>query len=184
MDISDDKIMKHKDSSIDPESFRGQVYLILIDKLIIGIAAGLAVFFLQGWFEDFQKAKYQEYEVSQVSAKIITEQRSNFTKSIQNYLLFLIQNRSKRTLPDSEINALNNLTEKIRISVLTASAIEPQIDKDAEKLVSIISETNQILLEGGDGITEGDLNSIKTEYRNTLASFRRASINAIRKDRQ
>lgn len=172
---------------LDADTFKGKVFLNIIDKLVLGVIAAVIVSIIQCQSQEYQKLKELTFEVTKVQTEFLVEQRQNLSNAVSDYISLV---GCGEVLSSGKIKAqedkkkLSSLLDKIRISVFHMRAINDDLDKAGRTLVESASNLNVSVLSGrcSTDIIEEKMNTLRGSYSNVLIKIREATKEIIRKE--
>lgn len=190
---------------MDPDTFKGKVWLSVIDKVIIGFFAAIILAGLQYWSHKYQEILDASISVSKIYSGILLKQREDIIGLMENYFLLLetIKDEGKAPTKDQE-KLLNGIRYKIMFIKETLNTATPQdkpdkpltaqlkkakekVDANATALLQATSEMNmylheiikrekKVLFEKFDP----KFAKVKQKYQDLLESLRDVSVKTVR----
>jgi hypothetical protein len=162
---------------IDPNSAFGKILLSCIDKLIIGILAGVIVLFIQIQAQKQQQLKDESFSVARVQTDILIEQRGVLVKAMTDYIRFVGSGKvyidGKFRSTEDQVKA-SQLQDDIRLTIFTMGAIDDTLSQEGKELVEAISILNSKLLSQKNSpqqIDEG-MEVIRGKYRDFIVTIK------------
>ena len=173
----------------DSNSFEGKVFLNVIDKLILGLAAGVVLFLFQQCERAKDEAFQERLAISQIETKIISDGIASANKHMLDYLTIAepaAQNNVK--LDPAPSTEVSRLRDQIRLTLLIvqemtpSAAIKSSVGKAADDLLTAIAALNRLLRQTGDASAantrQAQLNVVNEAYRTMLGALRTAAVAA------
>jgi len=189
---------------MNPDTFKGKVWLIVIDKVIIGVFVAIILVGLQYLSHKYQEILDASISVSKIYTGIILKQREDIIDLMEKYFLLLEKIKAEGKAPTKKqkksidetlykVNFIKDTLYAVTLQDKPKKPLKPQLKK-AKEIVDItakgfqesISEMNMFLLELGPDqklvFAEFDpkFDAIKRKYRDLLEALRDISIITVR----
>ena len=179
-------------SGMDADSFGGKVLLNVIDKLILGLAAGIVLFLFQQCERAKDEAFQERLTISQVETKIIADAITTANKHMLDYLTIAEPAvQGKQQLTTDQSTQVASLRDQLRLTLLIVQemASTPDTSKAvsdaATALLSAMAILNRALRipappDDAPSATERQeqLDGVNKAYRASLVALRQAAVAA------
>lgn len=173
----------------NPDSFRGKLTLNAIDKLVLGLLAGLIIFGVQQCEATRDEAFQERLAVSQVETKVIADAISAANTHMQSYLAIVEPIvAANQQLSAGQSNEVARLHDQMRLTLAIAKELTPTgvannlLGDAAEQILDGISALNRTLRQSINAsprqVREEELEAVNGAYRAVLAALRGAVIAA------
>lgn len=180
---------------VDPDSFKGKVYLTIIDKLIIGGIVALMLLYFQYRAHQYQEMQEAGIAVSKIYTGIILKQREEIIDLMSKYFMLLENVKSSGMGPDEiQKKESKDYLHRIRFITYTLCGATPkdlaeedkqEVEKAANDFKESISEMNVFLLERevpSIKELESKTDEIKKNYLTLLDKLRIISIKTVKSE--
>lgn len=112
--------------TISPDSLRGKILLLLIEKILIGIFVAIVLSIMQFQFNEYQKDRDRVKQISQFRVDLLLKEREDLDKLFDDYNKLFSELSSLDKIPEESRNKLFDINEEI---VHTISKVGNFIDK-------------------------------------------------------
>lgn len=119
---------------------------LVLDKVVLVVLAGLAIFYFQNKAQQFQNEIDQGLTVSRVYSDIQITERKALVDAVTRYFLLVEDILDQGQVEGEQASELKKLRQQIHLAVFNMAAVDPQIAKNAENLLNSIKDTNLFLV--------------------------------------
>jgi len=145
---------------MNPDSFKGKMYLSFIDKIIFALIAGVILLLFQNSAHRKQQILDARISVAKIYTDIIVKQREDLTKAVGEYLFLIEKVVFTRKIETSQKQALSDLYIRIIYITDILCSIKPSSDfNDANATstnlsvrISLVEKSIETFLDGLDGM--------------------------------
>lgn len=130
---------------ISPDSLRGKIFLILIDKVLIGIFLAIVFSIMQLQFNESQRDRDRVKQISQFRIDLLLKERGDLDSLFDDYNKLFSELSSLDKIPEESRNKMFDINEEI---VNTISKMDFLIEKEgnesSEQLKLLKSEISML----------------------------------------
>jgi hypothetical protein len=139
---------------MNPDTFKGKVWLSLIDKIIIGVIAGIIALHFQQKADKSKKLFDESMAVSKIYTEIYVKQRKSLTDAMEDFFSFIENVRSKSEPSEDEIQQFQKLRYKFNVIFEILAGDDPSIMGPGDHFINSINQMSDILTDSTKGIDE------------------------------
>ena len=175
-----------------PDSWAGKIFLIGVDKLVLGLFATVIVITAQQCAEEANKVRQQRIVAAQLESKFISSAVNAVTGEMAAYYRIVRKVTDlNRPANNNQITELSDRRDAVKgaIGLLTAS-VGPEIasensQKSFKELLDSMNDLNLSLRENNDQgqLAKKALEVVNESYRKVLMTLRDAALDAVEFER-
>jgi hypothetical protein len=132
---------------MNPDSFRGKVWLSVIDKIIIGVIAGLIALYFQQNADKSKKLFDESVAVSKIHTENYLKQRKGLADAMEELFSFIEKVKSNQVPTDKDFVEFTQLRWKFSKIFYMLEGDDPEIMKPGEPFLKSITHMSDILTD-------------------------------------
>jgi hypothetical protein len=161
----------------------------IFDKIIIATIAAIFLIVFQSLAHKYQQILDIRLSTAKMYTDIMIKYRENTINTMNNYIGLVDGVKQKGRISDEERGKITDCSDKIKIyqnfmCVMTPKDTKCVFDKEAEELISDMSDLNSKLILGhfsAMGISN-DINNLQLKYLLYLEKHRRTTMEMVEKE--
>lgn len=168
-------------------SWRHDVVLLLMDKVVLGILVLAIGFSIQQKLQEDERFRDHAHSVGKSRTDILVDQQSVLRGAILQYLTVLDSARAKGTLKDSKSAkmVLEDQVRKVEIASLHIAVLFPKFKESSRSLVRVLGESTTEVTSGKKLTSqeiEEYMDAIGQTFRDSLDVVQELTIGAMERD--
>ena len=176
-----------KTPHIDPDSAFGKIFISCIDKLIIGILAGVIILFIQIQAQKQQQLKDESFSVARVQTEILIDQRNALIKAMTEYIRLVGSGKiyaAGKLQTEEEQQRAFDLVDDIRLVIFSMGAIDDSLSRKGKELVDVIIALNSKLLSQKSSRQAIDerMETIREKYRDFIITMKTVTRDILKQE--
>ncbi|MBD3305166.1 hypothetical protein GF339_02305 [candidate division KSB3 bacterium] len=175
---------------IDPDSVFGKILTSFIDKLILGILAGIIILLIQSQIQEDVQLKEESFAVARVRTDMLIEQRNALAEAMTKYFHLVgsgdIFAKGKIESEKDELVS-SKLLDDIRIIIFNMGVIDEALSfssLEGKELIEEISTLNS-KLKGQKNIRaeiKEEMEVIREKYRKFIITIKKVTRNILKEE--
>lgn len=173
---------------MEPQSFRGKVFFNIIDKLVIGVIAGLVVMLFNNQNDRYLRLRDASVAIATQNINFLSNTRDQIMKYTDEYISSLEMIVYENRIVATRLSDLLRITREINGKITNLKAVINTQDPEFLKaLQDKINEINTDLKEymgreGVNNIVKNHLRDLRETYRSFLEQYSHFSLNILKRD--
>lgn len=173
---------------MEPQSFRGKIFLNIIDKLVIGVIAGLIVMFFNNQNDRYLRLRDASVAIATQNTNFLSNTRDQIVKYTDEYINNLEMIIYENKIAATRLSDLLRIARKINRQITNLKAmIKTQDPEFLKTLPDKINEINTDLIEYIDkedvnNIVKNHLKGLRATYGSFLEQYSHFSLNILLRD--